>query len=42
MEKRAIAAREEGVNAIYKAMDDIEWFRNYRFDKVSELLACGR
>lgn len=33
------AARGEGVNAIYKAMEDIEWFRNYRFEKVSE--ACG-
>ena len=33
------AAREEGVNAIYKALDDIEWFRNYRFDRVSEF--CG-
>ena len=33
------AARGEGVNAIYKAMEDIEWFRDYRFEKVSE--ACG-
>lgn len=33
------AARGEGVNAIYKAMEDIEWFRKYRFEKVSE--ACG-
>jgi len=32
------AAREEGVNSIYKALKDIEWFRSYRFDKVSELL----
>jgi len=32
------AAREEGVNAIYKAMSDIEWFRDYAFSKVSELL----
>lgn len=32
------AAREEGVNAIYKALADIEWFRNYRFPKVSEFL----
>lgn len=29
------AAREEGVNAIYEALKDIEWFRNYRFPKVS-------
>lgn len=32
------AAREEGENAIYKALDDIEWFRTHRFDKVSEFL----
>lgn len=31
------AAREEGQNAIYKAIKDIEWFKNYRFEKVSEL-----
>jgi len=32
------AAREEGVNAIYEALKDIEWFRNYRFPKVSPYL----
>jgi acetylornithine deacetylase len=32
------AAREEGDNAIYKAMKDIEWFRQYKYDKVSDLL----
>ena len=32
------AARGEGVNAIYLAADDINWFREYRFDKVSDLL----
>ncbi len=32
------AAREEGDNSIYKAIKDIEWFRSYRFDKVSDLL----
>jgi acetylornithine deacetylase len=32
------AAREEGDNAIYKAMKDIEWFRTYRYHKVSSLL----
>src|SRR6266487_1282889 len=32
------AAREEGDNAIYKAIKNIEWFRTYKFDKVSELL----
>jgi acetylornithine deacetylase len=31
------AAREEGDNAIYKAIKDIEWFRNYRFPKESEV-----
>jgi len=30
------AAREEGENAIYKALTDIEWFRNYKFPKYSE------
>lgn len=32
------AARDEGENAIYKAIKDIEWFRNYRFPKISETL----
>ncbi len=32
------AAREEGENAIYKAMEDIRWLQNHRFSKVSELL----
>ena len=31
------AAREEGENAIYKAIKDIEWFRTYRFPKESEV-----
>jgi acetylornithine deacetylase len=35
--KAGHAAREEGDNAIYKALKDIEWFRNYRFSKVSEV-----
>lgn len=35
--KAGHAAREEGDNAIYKALGDIEWFRNFRFEKVSEL-----
>ncbi len=30
------AAREEGENAIYKALADIQWFRTYRFPKESE------
>jgi acetylornithine deacetylase len=36
--KAGHAAREEGENALYKAMKDIEWFRTYRFEKVSETL----
>ena len=32
------AAREEGDNAVYKAIEDIQWFSSYRFDKVSDLL----
>jgi acetylornithine deacetylase len=35
--KAGHAAREEGDNAIYKALKDIEWFKSYRFAKVSEL-----
>ncbi|MCI4670042.1 MAG: M20 family metallo-hydrolase [Bacteroidia bacterium] len=36
--KAGHAARNEGVNAIYKAMEDIEWFQNYRYEKESPLL----
>lgn len=36
--KAGHAARNEGENAIYKAMRDIEWFWQYRFEKNSELL----
>jgi acetylornithine deacetylase len=32
------AAREEGENALYAAMDDIEWFRHYHWPQVSDLL----
>lgn len=32
------AAREEGENAIYKAVQDIGWFQNYKFGKISPLL----
>lgn len=34
--KAGHAAREEGENAIYKAMQDIHWFQTYRFPKVSD------
>ncbi len=36
--KAGHAAREEGENAIYKAMKDIEWLSTYQFKKVSEWL----
>lgn len=36
--KAGHAAREEGVNAIYKALKDIEWIRDYEFPKVSAVL----
>ena len=36
--KSGHAARNEGENALYKAMNDIERLRNFRFEKVSELL----
>ena len=36
--KSGHAARNEGVNAIYEALDDLVWLRDYRFEKVSSLL----
>lgn len=36
--KSGHAARKEGINAIYRATDAINWFRTYRFDKESSLL----
>jgi acetylornithine deacetylase len=36
------AARNEGENALYKALDDINWIRNYKFEKVSSLLGDSR
>lgn len=35
--KAGHAARNEGENAIYRAMQDIEWFRTYRFPQESQL-----
>ncbi|WP_341226121.1 M20 family metallo-hydrolase [uncultured Arcticibacterium sp.] len=32
------AAREEGENAIYKALKDMEWFKDYEFSEVSPSL----
>jgi len=40
--KAGHAAREEGDNAIYKALKDIEWFRNYKFPKESELFGATK
>ena len=36
--KAGHAARNEGINAIYSAMEDIEWFKRHTFDKTSEWL----
>ena len=36
--KAGHAAREEGENALYKALEDIQWFRTWKFDRVSSLL----
>lgn len=36
--KAGHAARNEGDNAIYKALKDIEWFRTYQFPEISDLL----
>ena len=36
--KSGHAAREEGVNAIYEALEDLMWLRDYQFRKESPLL----
>ena len=36
--KSGHAARNEGVNAIYEALDDLVWLRDYKFRKNSDLL----
>lgn len=36
------AARNEGVNAIYEALDDLVWLRDYRFQRVSPLLGPAK
>ena len=38
--KSGHAAREEGENSIYKAIADIEKIRNYKFEKVSDILGA--
>jgi len=35
--KSGHAAREEGENAIYNAIKDINWFQTYKFPKLSEI-----
>lgn len=32
------AAREEGINALYQAVDDIQWIKSYQFPKLSDTL----
>jgi acetylornithine deacetylase len=36
--KAGHAARDEGENAIYKALQAIQWFRDFRFEKISTAL----
>jgi acetylornithine deacetylase len=38
--KSGHAARNEGENAIYKALDDIQTLRNYSFEKISDVLGA--
>lgn len=40
--KSGHAARDEGINAIYRAEDVIRFIREYRFDKISPLLGPVR
>lgn len=40
--KAGHAARNEGENAIYKILPDIEWFRSHTFSRVSDLLGASR
>jgi acetylornithine deacetylase len=40
--KSGHAAREEGDNAIYKAITDMSWFRDFRFDQISDLLGPNK
>ncbi|MEM6345207.1 MAG: M20 family metallo-hydrolase [Bacteroidota bacterium] len=36
--KSGHAARNEGINAIYASIPDINWFQNYQFEEVSDFL----
>jgi acetylornithine deacetylase len=40
--KAGHAAREEGENAVYNALKDIEWFSSYQFPKRSALLGPNK
>lgn len=40
--KAGHAARNEGENALYKALEDITWIKNYKFEKVSPLLGATK
>ena len=40
--KSGHAARSEGRNAIYEALDDLNWMQGYQFEKVSPLLGPTR
>ncbi len=40
--KSGHAARNEGVNAIYEALDDLVFIRDYRFERVSPLLGSTK
>ena len=40
--KAGHAARNEGENALYKALKDIEWIQTYQFEKVSDLLGASK
>jgi len=40
--KSGHAARNEGINAIYEALDDLVWLRDYKFRKISPLLGATK
>jgi acetylornithine deacetylase len=40
--KAGHAARSEGDNAVYKALDEIRWFKDYQLPKISELLGSSK
>ena len=40
--KAGHAARCEGENALYKALEDIRWFEKYQLEKISELLGLSK